>query len=266
MLFEAPPAQTAAQAESPANTADDEDEEDGAPRLAALKPVYQAMLSLDWDITADNITAVEKEFETLREIYSTNYHLESAVKLALITCKYLRASKAYATPLAIRYLHRAVASCEVFLSERGPGKPSPEALTNDLLDLYNDMKTDANRLRAVALRGRAEAQAYKPAAKAAAPAAVGADPMPKALLALWDSMEQIRGRLRGASAQGVPFAEAIDSSCQSFQMDLKAAIALAEANSAHSSEAKLNALETTAQELDGALKRFKLQLAELRSQ
>jgi hypothetical protein len=272
LLFEQPPAPEQP-VEEPAQPKEEEAEE-GAPKLGVLKPVHEAMLSLDWEISTENIAAVEQAFEDLRSLHGDNYHMESAIKLALITCKYLRASKAYATPLAITYLREAIVAGDVFLSERGPGKPSPDALTNDLLGLYSKMKADANRLRAVALQERTPTEppappkptpAPAPAAPAPSTGDMGVNPLKEALLDLWDSMEQIRGRLRGASAQGAPFAEAIDASCERFQEELKSAISLSDSQSSAKDEAKLDALDRTANELGAALDSFKAQLAQLRS-
>lgn len=276
LLFEEPPKPEPVAAAEGA-TEDEEEQEEGAPRNPALKPAHQAMLSLDWEISTENIEQVEGAFEELRAAHGDNYHMESAIKLALITCKYLRASKAYATPLAIRYLNSAVSAGDVFLAERGATSESPEALTNELLGIYNDMKADANRLRAMALQQRDGAE--PPAQAAATPQPTPPQPAPTpqqvessprgshlidALMALWDSMEQIRGRLRGASAQGAPFAEAIDSSCEKFQEEFQSAIQLARMEAAAPGAEKLAELEQTAQDLADAVGRFKTQLAGLR--
>jgi hypothetical protein len=77
---------------------------------------------------------------------------------------------------------------------------------------------------------------------------------------LWDRMEQIRGRLRGAAAQGAPFAESIDSACAQAQTRLSGLLDLAQRQSP---DRGLADLSRTAGDLNRALSRFQEELGKV---
>lgn len=158
------------------------DEEDRGPSLAVLRPLHERLLSLDWEFNNKNISEFESALNGLESLSQANVHARTTIRMALITCKYLRASKSLATPLALQFLRAVVRALDVFLAEAAPVLPSKDALVNDLMGLYNDMKEDANRLRAAALRRRAEdtGAASMPAAEAApSPVPPPAAPAPR---------------------------------------------------------------------------------------
>jgi hypothetical protein len=156
------------------------DEEDRGPSLAVLRPLHERLLSLDWEFNNKNISEFESALGDLESLSQANVHARTTLRMASITCKYLRASKSLATPLALKFLRAVVRALDLFLAEDAPGRPSKDALVNDLMGLYNDMKEDANRLRAAALRRRAEDAGSAAPPSPAAPAAPSPRPTPAA--------------------------------------------------------------------------------------
>ncbi|PLX41540.1 MAG: hypothetical protein C0609_11030 [Deltaproteobacteria bacterium] len=146
---------------------------EGAPSLDILRPLHEALLSLDWEINLHNIDALDEEYKRLGAMTQDNMHAQNAVKMASVCCKYLRASKSLASPLALKFLKTTLDSLDIFLRPPAPNLPSKDALVNEMMGLYNEMKLDANRLRAAALKKR-EAKGFtttqqKSAATTAAP-------------------------------------------------------------------------------------------------
>jgi hypothetical protein len=140
-----------------------EDDEEGAPKMTILKPLYEKLLSLDWEINSANLAAVEKALADLALQTQSNMHAQTGIKMIAVCCKYIRASRTLASPLAMKFLRKSLMALDIFLQPPSPERPSKDALVNELMGLYNDMKEDANRLRAVALRQRQASQPKAPA-------------------------------------------------------------------------------------------------------
>ncbi|TAL16925.1 hypothetical protein EPN96_07025 [bacterium] len=166
-----------------ASSMEGEDDEEGAPKMTILKPLYEKLLSLDWEINSANLAAVEKALADLALQTQSNMHAQTGIKMIAVCCKYIRASRTLASPLAMKFLRKSLMALDIFLQPPSPERPSKDALVNELMGLYNDMKEDANRLRAVALRQR---QAAQPKAPAVEPR-VSAQPMPSAFAPLFSA-------------------------------------------------------------------------------
>ena len=166
-----------------ASSMEGEDDEEGAPKMTILKPLYEKLLSLDWEINSANLAAVEKALADLALQTQSNMHAQTGIKMIAVCCKYIRASRTLASPLAMKFLRKSLMALDIFLQPPSPERPSKDALVNELMGLYNDMKEDANRLRAVALRQRQAAQPKAPAVESR----VSTQPMPSAFAPLFSA-------------------------------------------------------------------------------
>ncbi|PLX41186.1 MAG: hypothetical protein C0608_06895 [Deltaproteobacteria bacterium] len=161
---------------------------EGTPSMDMLRPLHEALLSLDWEINLNNINALDDEYKRLGAMTQDNMHAQNAVKMASVCCKYLRASKSLASPLALKFLKTTLDSLDVFLQPPAPNLPSKDALVNEMMGLYNEMKQDANRLRAAALKKR-EAKGF------ASPSQASSQPAPQQPTQEKTSTVDLRGEL-----------------------------------------------------------------------
>jgi hypothetical protein len=106
-----------------------------------LQGLKESLLSLDWEISPENIQQFERELDKLREHLGQDRHSLAVVKMALGVCKYLRAMKYSASAVSVQFLHSATRTLDL-LQKR------PQLSSTERRDLMDKMLTKFRRLKA----------------------------------------------------------------------------------------------------------------------
>lgn len=120
--------------EEPSEFADD--------TLAELK---ESLLTLDWEITPESITAFEKELQLVSDRLSDDRHCMAVIKMALGVLQYLRAAKESAAPISIQFLHGAIRGLDIFVREPPPAEAERSEVMDKLLGQFRRVKAEIQR-------------------------------------------------------------------------------------------------------------------------
>jgi hypothetical protein len=132
------------------------------PEFDPLAQLKENLLTLDWEITAENILSFEKELQAVKDKLGDDRHSMAVIKMGLGVLQYLRVAKGSAAPISIQFLHAATRGLDLFVKEPAPTDAERNQVMDKLLGQFRRLK--------------AEIQRMKPAAAPAAEPAVEAPP------------------------------------------------------------------------------------------
>ncbi|HYA03135.1 MAG TPA: hypothetical protein VEI04_08460, partial [Syntrophobacteria bacterium] len=125
------------------------------PKVATdlLQGLKESLLSLDWEISADNIQKFERELDALKEKLGEDRHSLAVIKMALGVCKYLRAMKYSASAVSVQFLHSATRTLD--LLQRKPQLSAAERrdLMDKMLTKFRRLKAEVQRIKTVKAGG-----------------------------------------------------------------------------------------------------------------
>jgi hypothetical protein len=144
------------------------------PRAATdlLHGLKESLLSLDWEISADNIQKFERELDGLKEKLGQDRHSVAVIKMALGVCKYLRAMKYAASAVSVQFLHSATRTLDLLQRKPQLGAAERRDLMDKMLTKFRRLKAEVQRIKTV-----------KAGAPKVAPAEPAAEPVIEALAA-----------------------------------------------------------------------------------
>jgi len=118
-----------------------------------LQWLKESLLSLDWEISADNIQKFERELDALKEKLGEDRHSLAVIKMALGVCKYLRAMKYSASAVSVQFLHSATRTLD--LLQRKPQLSAAERrdLMDKMLTKFRRLKAEVQRIKTVKAGG-----------------------------------------------------------------------------------------------------------------
>ncbi len=122
-----------------------------APQAAPdlLQGLKESLLSLDWEISPENIQKFERDLDKVRERLGQDRHSLAVVKMALGVCKYLRAMKYSASAVSIQFLHSATRTLDL-LQKRPQLSPAERRdLMDKMLTKFRRLKAEVQRMKAV---------------------------------------------------------------------------------------------------------------------
>jgi hypothetical protein len=117
------------------------------PEVDSLAPLKESLLTLDWEISAENIESFEKELQAVNEMVSDDRHSTALIKMSLGVLQYLRAAKASATPISVQFLHAATRGLDLFLREPPPTEGERTQVMDKLLGQFRRVKAEIQRLK-----------------------------------------------------------------------------------------------------------------------
>ena len=159
-----------------------------------LQWLKESLLSLDWEISADNIQKFEQELDALKEKLGEDRHSLAVIKMALGVCKYLRAMKYSASAVSVQFLHSATRTLDLL-------QRKPQLSPAERRDLMDKMLTKFRRLKAEVQR----IKTVKAGGPKTAPAEVAAEPALEPLAA--EEPEPVAQRAEELVLEPLPEAE-----------------------------------------------------------
>jgi hypothetical protein len=122
-----------------------------APKAGAdlLQGLKESLLSLDWEISAENIQKFERELDRLREQLGQDRHSLAVVKMALGVCKYLRAMKYSASAVSVQFLHSATRTLDLLQKKPQLSPAERRDLMDKMLTKFRRLKAEVQRMKAV---------------------------------------------------------------------------------------------------------------------
>ncbi len=145
IVEEAPPEQAVAEpSEEPAPVKAAESEAD---HLVQLK---ENLLTLDWEISEENIKSFEKELKGVSDKLSEDRNSNAIIKMALGVLQYLRVAKGSAAPISIQFLHAATHGLDLFGREPAPTDSECNQVMDKLLGQFRRVKAEIQRMKPVA--------------------------------------------------------------------------------------------------------------------
>ncbi len=160
-------------AEEPVADPVPEPTEEPAPILSAeleddpLMQLKENLLTLDWEISAENIQNFERELKVVSDKLGDDRHSMAVIKMGLGVLQYLRIAKGSAAPISIQFLHAATRGLDLFVREQAPTDAERNQVMDKLLGQFRRLKAEIQRMKAVAA----------PAAKAVAEPSPSEDPV-----------------------------------------------------------------------------------------
>ena len=144
------------------------------PKVAAdlLQGLKESLLSLDWEISADNIQKFERELDALKEKLGQDRHSLAVIKMALGVCKYLRAMKYSASAVSVQFLHSATRTLDFLQRKPQLGAAERRDLMDKMLTKFRRLKAEVQRIKSVKTGGPRAAPAELPAEPAIEPLAL----------------------------------------------------------------------------------------------
>jgi chemotaxis protein histidine kinase CheA len=144
------------------------------PKVATdfLQGLKESLLSLDWEISADNIQIFERELDALKEKIGQDRHSLAVIKMALGVCKYLRAMKYSASAVSVQFLHSATRTLDLLQRKPQLGAAERRDLMDKMLTKFRRLKAEVQRIKTVRTGGPKAAPAGLPAEPAIEPLAV----------------------------------------------------------------------------------------------
>jgi hypothetical protein len=119
--------------------------------LGGLK---ESLLSLDWEISTDNIRKFETEVKALSEKLADDRHTAAVVKMTLGICKYLKVMKSSASATSMQFLHAAVRTLDLLQRKQKPGTAELKEVMDKLLVKFRRLKADVQRVKPAATPAR----------------------------------------------------------------------------------------------------------------
>jgi hypothetical protein len=122
-----------------------------APSAAAevdfLGELKEKLLTLDWEITAENIQSFENELQAVSDKLGDDRHSGAVIKMALGVLQYLRAAKGSAAPISIQFLHAATRGLDIFVRDPGPSDAERNQVMDKLLGQFRRVKAEIQRVK-----------------------------------------------------------------------------------------------------------------------
>jgi hypothetical protein len=137
-----------------------------------LQGLKESLLSLDWEISADNIQKFERELDALKEKLGQDRHSLAVIKMALGVCKYLRAMKYSASAVSVQFLHSATRTLDLLQRKPQLGAAERRDLMDKMLSKFRRLKAEVQRIKTVKTGVPKAAPPDLPAALAMEPPAV----------------------------------------------------------------------------------------------
>jgi hypothetical protein len=144
------------------------------PKVATdlLQGLKESLLSLDWEISADNIQKFERELDALKEKLGEDRHSLAVIKMALGVCKYLRAMKYSASAVSVQFLHSATRTLDLLQRKPQLGAAERRDLMDKMLTKFRRLKAEVQRIKTVKAVGPKAAPAEFATEPAIEPVAV----------------------------------------------------------------------------------------------
>ena len=122
-----------------------------APKAApdVLQGLKETLLSLDWEISAENIQRFERELDKLREQLGQDRHGLAVVKMALGVCKYLRAMKYSASAVSVQFLHSATRTLDLLQKKPQLSPAERRELMDKMLTKFRRLKAEVQRMKGI---------------------------------------------------------------------------------------------------------------------
>jgi len=114
-----------------------------------LQGLKESLLSLDWEISADNIQKFERELDALKERLGQDRHSLAVIKMALGVCKYLRAMKYSASAVSVQFLHSATRTLDLLQRKPQLGAAERRDLMDKMLTKFRRLKAEVQRIKTV---------------------------------------------------------------------------------------------------------------------
>jgi len=114
-----------------------------------LQGLKESLLSLDWEISADNIEKFERELDALKEKLGQDRHSLAVIKMALGVCKYLRAMKYSASAVSVQFLHSATRTLDLLQRKPQLGAAERRDLMDKMLTKFRRLKAEVQRIKTV---------------------------------------------------------------------------------------------------------------------
>ena len=115
-------------------------------------PLLVSLLTLDWEITDENIQHFEMELKSLKKKVADDRHSGKLIDTALPVCHYLRVRKGSALPASMQFLHSATRTLLRFWREKIRAGERKQAL-EDLLVKFRSLMADVQKLVPEATKG-----------------------------------------------------------------------------------------------------------------
>ena len=121
------------------------------PKVATdlLQGLKESLLSLDWEISADNIQKFERELDALKDKLGEDRHSLAVIKMALGVCKYLRAMKYSASAVSVQFLHSATRTLDLLQRKPQLGAAERRDLMDKMLTKFRRLKAEVQRMKTV---------------------------------------------------------------------------------------------------------------------
>jgi hypothetical protein len=137
-------------------------QETAEPDVDLLEPLKESLLSLDWEISKENIQRCEEELRAVSEKLGDDRHVAAVIKMNLGVLKYLHATKEAATPSSIQFLHAATQRLDLFHKVPSPEEPKRRQAMDTLLRQFRRLKGEIQRLTPAAAPARVEKEPVAP--------------------------------------------------------------------------------------------------------
>ena len=172
-------------------------EEDGAPEDSPLRGLKATLLSIDWEISDEVMTALIKEVGRLEGTYKDDKTLLLFLRLLGSVGKYIKTTKANAHPDAIKLLNSVYNSLEkVVLSEGMTEAQKKETLVAQVRE-FKKLKEEI----ALARAGAVEEEEVKPVEERKPPEVSRMPPHEAFIYALEEIKQVIRAEFRALRAE-----------------------------------------------------------------
>ena len=133
-----------------------------------FEPLLASLLTLDWEITDENIFKFERELTAVKKKLAADRFSKQLVDTSLPVCNYLRIKKASASPASMQFLHSATRILLRFWREKLKIAERKQILER-LLAKFRRLMADVQKLEPTAARVKKKAPVRK--AKKLTPAA-----------------------------------------------------------------------------------------------
>ncbi len=120
------------------------------PEFDPLAQLKENLLTLDWEITAENILSFEKELQAVKDKLGDDRHSMAIIKMGLGVLQYLRVAKGSAAPISIQFLHAATRGLDLFVKEPAPSDVERNQVMDKLLGQFRRLKAEIQRMKPAA--------------------------------------------------------------------------------------------------------------------
>ena len=144
-----------------------------------LQPLLASLLTLEWEITSQNIMKVEKELEELREKLGEDPHSKRLIELSHPICHYLRVRKGAASPASLQFLKEAIWTLRLFWHKGKLDVSERKKSVKKLIGKYDNLMADVQAIDAKTPQPTGS-KSIQVAASPVARAAAGVTPKKKA--------------------------------------------------------------------------------------